>query len=82
MEREAKATQSGNTHLNGMTEVTLASIAYAATQVGYAMLHLLLLERLSIDSRQDLHCHHLVFLAAEILLSVVGVNTSFTNILL
>ena len=33
VEREAKATRSGNARIHGMTRVTPASIAYAATQV-------------------------------------------------
>jgi hypothetical protein len=33
VEREAKATRSGNARIHGMTHVTPASIAYAATQV-------------------------------------------------
>jgi hypothetical protein len=34
VEREAKATRSGNARIHGMTRVTPASVAYAATQVG------------------------------------------------
>lgn len=34
VEKEAKATRSGNARLHGMTSVTPASIAYIATQVG------------------------------------------------
>ena len=34
MEKEPKATRSGNAHIHGMTHVTPASIAYIATQVG------------------------------------------------
>lgn len=33
VEKEAKATRSGNARIHGMTQVTRASIAYAATQV-------------------------------------------------
>ena len=35
VEREAKATRSGNARIHGMTSVTCASIAYAATQVRF-----------------------------------------------
>lgn len=38
VEREAKATRSGNARIHGMTRVTPASIAYAATQVSYKVL--------------------------------------------
>jgi len=33
VEKEAKATRSGNARLHGMTQVTPASVAYVATQV-------------------------------------------------
>jgi hypothetical protein len=33
VEKEVKATRSGNTHIHGMTQVTPASLAYVATQV-------------------------------------------------
>lgn len=33
VEKEAKATRSGNARIHGMTSVTPASIAYASTQV-------------------------------------------------
>jgi hypothetical protein len=33
VEKETKATRSGNTHIHGMTQVTTASLAYVATQV-------------------------------------------------
>ena len=33
VEKENKATRSGNARIHGMTRVTLASIAYVATQV-------------------------------------------------
>lgn len=33
VEKETKATRSGNARIHGMTEVTLPSIAYIATQV-------------------------------------------------
>jgi hypothetical protein len=33
VEKEVKATRSGNAHLHGMTHVTTASLAYVATQV-------------------------------------------------
>lgn len=36
VEREAKATRSGNAFIHGMTRVTAASLAYVATQVGYS----------------------------------------------
>ncbi|KAG2341461.1 hypothetical protein BDR05DRAFT_977004 [Suillus weaverae] len=35
--REPKATQSGNAHLHGMKSVTIASIAYIATQARFAL---------------------------------------------
>lgn len=35
VEREAKATRSGNARIHGMTRVTRASIAYVATQVRF-----------------------------------------------
>lgn len=34
VEKEPKATRSGNARIHGMTHVTPASIAYIATQVG------------------------------------------------
>jgi hypothetical protein len=34
VEKEPKATRSGNARIHGMTQVTSASIAYVATQVG------------------------------------------------
>ncbi|KAG1759840.1 hypothetical protein EDD22DRAFT_122171 [Suillus occidentalis] len=37
VEREPKATRSGNARLHGMTSVTIASIAYIATQVRFAL---------------------------------------------
>ncbi|KJA13336.1 hypothetical protein HYPSUDRAFT_151695 [Hypholoma sublateritium FD-334 SS-4] len=37
VEREAKATRSGNARIHGMTSVTHASIAYAATQARFAL---------------------------------------------
>jgi hypothetical protein len=36
-EKEAKATQSGNARIHGMTRVTTASIAYTATQLRFAL---------------------------------------------
>ena len=36
VEKEVKATQSGNAHLHGMTCITMASLAYVETQVGPA----------------------------------------------
>jgi hypothetical protein len=33
VEKEMRATRSGNTHIHGMTQVTTASLAYIATQV-------------------------------------------------
>lgn len=35
VDKEVKATRSGNARIHGMTEVTLPSIAYTATQVFY-----------------------------------------------
>lgn len=35
VEKEPKATRSGNARIHGMTSVTTASLAYIATQVGY-----------------------------------------------
>jgi hypothetical protein len=35
VEKEAKATRSGNARIHGMTRVTTASLAYVATQVGF-----------------------------------------------
>jgi hypothetical protein len=37
VEKEPKATRSGNARIHGMTQVTLASIAYIATQVRFAL---------------------------------------------
>ncbi|KJA23429.1 hypothetical protein HYPSUDRAFT_137791 [Hypholoma sublateritium FD-334 SS-4] len=37
VEREAKATRSGNARIHGMTRVTRASISYAATQARFAL---------------------------------------------
>ncbi|KZP03035.1 hypothetical protein FIBSPDRAFT_915387 [Athelia psychrophila] len=37
VEREAKATRSGNARIHGMKEVTLPSIAYVATQVRFSL---------------------------------------------
>ncbi|KJA21687.1 hypothetical protein HYPSUDRAFT_140274 [Hypholoma sublateritium FD-334 SS-4] len=37
VEREAKATRSGNARIHGMTQVTRASIAYTATQARFAL---------------------------------------------
>ncbi|KAG2753257.1 hypothetical protein P692DRAFT_201706212, partial [Suillus brevipes Sb2] len=37
VEREPKATRSGNARLHGMTSVTIGSIAYIATQVRFAL---------------------------------------------
>ncbi|KZP23215.1 hypothetical protein FIBSPDRAFT_737788 [Athelia psychrophila] len=37
VEKESKATRSGNARIHGMTEVTLPSIAYIATQVRFAL---------------------------------------------
>ncbi|KJA12894.1 hypothetical protein HYPSUDRAFT_107432, partial [Hypholoma sublateritium FD-334 SS-4] len=37
VDREAKATRSGNARIHGMTNVTCASIAYAATQARFAL---------------------------------------------
>ncbi|KJA13063.1 hypothetical protein HYPSUDRAFT_151997 [Hypholoma sublateritium FD-334 SS-4] len=37
VERESKATKSGNARIHGMTSVTRASIAYAATQARFAL---------------------------------------------
>ena len=36
MEKEPKATRSGNARIHGMTQVTPGSIAYVATQVSLA----------------------------------------------
>ena len=36
VEKEAKATRSGNARIHGMTHITTTSIAYIATQVGPA----------------------------------------------
>ena len=44
-----------------MTSVTHASIAYAATQVSFVMFSSPLPEKLSTNSRQDLHYHHQAF---------------------
>ncbi|KZP15619.1 hypothetical protein FIBSPDRAFT_912432 [Athelia psychrophila] len=37
VDHEPKATRSGNARINGMSEVTMASIAYVATQVRFAL---------------------------------------------
>jgi len=37
VEKQPKATRSGNARIHGMTEVTAASIAYIATQVRFAL---------------------------------------------
>ena len=37
VDREPKATRSGNARIHGMTRVTLPSIAYIATQVTYSI---------------------------------------------
>ncbi|KAG6906178.1 hypothetical protein DXG01_015411 [Tephrocybe rancida] len=37
VDKEPKATKSGNARIHGMTQVTLASIAYVATQVRFAL---------------------------------------------
>ncbi|KAG1892879.1 uncharacterized protein F5891DRAFT_963835, partial [Suillus fuscotomentosus] len=37
VEREPKATRSGNARLHGMNAVTIASVAYIATQVRFAL---------------------------------------------
>jgi hypothetical protein len=41
VEKEAKATRSGNARIHGMTQVTPASIAYVSTQVSDKFLHYL-----------------------------------------
>src|ERR1700690_3856224 len=38
VDKEAKATRSGNARIHGMTRVTMASIAYIATQVRESLL--------------------------------------------
>lgn len=52
VEKEPKATRSGNARIHGMTSVTTASIAYVATQV----LVLLLLTFPAIDETADSVC--------------------------
>jgi hypothetical protein len=42
VEKEPKATRSGNARIHGMTQVTPASIAYIATQVSILISSLLL----------------------------------------
>ena len=42
VDKAPKATQSGNAHIHGMTQVTHASIAYISAQVGPWVLTLLL----------------------------------------
>ncbi|KZP29412.1 hypothetical protein FIBSPDRAFT_908305 [Athelia psychrophila] len=37
VDREPKATRSGNAHINGMNDVTFASIAYVATMIRFAI---------------------------------------------
>ena len=38
VEKEAKATRSGNARIHGMTQVTRSSIAYIATQVRFILI--------------------------------------------
>ncbi|KAG2152839.1 hypothetical protein DEU56DRAFT_727563 [Suillus clintonianus] len=49
VDKEPKATRSGNARLHGMNTVTLTSISYIATQVGFSML----LNSSSVFSRTD-----------------------------
>lgn len=56
VEREAKATRSGNARIHGMTEVTRASIAYVATQVSLPFSR----------SRCHFHIYHLCFILASL----------------
>ncbi|KAF8232269.1 hypothetical protein L208DRAFT_1563529 [Tricholoma matsutake] len=37
VEKEVKATRSGNAHIHGMTQVTTTSLAYVATQLHFAL---------------------------------------------
>ena len=51
MEKEPKATRSGNARIHGMTRVTVASIAYIATQVILFSIHCFLLPDISFQIR-------------------------------
>ena len=54
VEKEPKATRSGNARIHGMTQVTPASIAYVATQVSYLNAPGIL----TLSVRFVLHCLH------------------------
>lgn len=56
VEREAKATRSGNARIHGMTSVTRASIAYAATQVFFMFICSFCFIVYQFKYRQDLLC--------------------------
>jgi hypothetical protein len=43
VEKEPKATRSGNARIHGMMQVTPASIVYVATQVSYLLVTILML---------------------------------------
>jgi hypothetical protein len=51
VEKEPKATRSGNARIHGMTRVTVASIAYIATQVILLSIHFFLLPDISFQIR-------------------------------
>ncbi|KAG1791016.1 uncharacterized protein HD556DRAFT_1241238 [Suillus plorans] len=65
VDREPKATRSGNAHLHGMNSVTVASIAYIATQVRFALTSLSVFSRTDTATNSETFYHSLLDLLED-----------------
>ncbi|KAG2757845.1 hypothetical protein P692DRAFT_201858825 [Suillus brevipes Sb2] len=65
VEREPKATQSGNARLHGMNSVTIASVAYIATQVRFALSSSLVFSRTNTTTDSEMFYHSLLDLLED-----------------
>ncbi|KAG2059415.1 hypothetical protein BDR06DRAFT_979945 [Suillus hirtellus] len=65
VEKEPKATQSGDARLHGMNLVTIASIAYIATQIQFALSSSLVFSRTDITTDSETFYHSLLNLLED-----------------
>ncbi|KAG1760224.1 hypothetical protein EV702DRAFT_1183519 [Suillus placidus] len=65
VDREPKATRSGNAHLHGMNSVTIASIAYIATQVQFALTSSSVFSRTDMVTDSEMFYHSLLDLLED-----------------
>ncbi|KAG1806688.1 uncharacterized protein HD556DRAFT_1428723 [Suillus plorans] len=65
VDREPKATRSSNAHLHGMNSATIASIAYVATQVRFALTSSLVFSRTDTTTDSETFYHSLLDLLED-----------------